>query len=191
MAGRIYRSQHLRYRSQHLPGAVARRRHASGHLQLVMLVLLIVVPKASATTRRFSLAVATRWYRPRRAGHRTRRGSRRAIVPVEVDLSGWDGHRPGVGGRDVHKAWMCPHSDASISTRRWFHVPRGGRSPEASASPHRTPPLCYGVVVRRSTVPGCVRASWRSRLGGERLPDRREEVRHGQDGSRHHGRGHA
>ncbi len=32
----------------------------SGYLQLAMLVFLIVVPKASATTRRFSLAMGTR-----------------------------------------------------------------------------------------------------------------------------------
>jgi hypothetical protein len=39
--------------------AVARRRHASGHLQAAKLVLLIIVAKASGTTRRFSLAIGT------------------------------------------------------------------------------------------------------------------------------------
>jgi hypothetical protein len=43
--------------------AVARRRLASGRLQVAELVLLIVVAKASGTTRRSSLAMGTLWRR--------------------------------------------------------------------------------------------------------------------------------
>jgi hypothetical protein len=92
-AGRISRSQRL-------PAAVASRRHASGHLQLAKLVLLIVVPKASGSTRPSSLAMSTLRRRCGGMGLRTRRGG--SLGPGRArmrDASTWHRGRPRLGLR--------------------------------------------------------------------------------------------
>jgi len=96
----------------------------------------------------------------------------------------------GIAASDQEFERGCVGFSAAVTD--WAGRPPSSASQAPVSGCAETASLCvmgWSSGVRRCRR--CVRAPWRWRLGGERRPDRRKEVRHGLDGSRHYGRGHA